>query len=105
MDFNNLNDYYNKYGSANTTSSVGNAIPYTGQQLGQLQQFIQGAQKMPDGTKPVVVCRGVTTEAKDMDDAQRIAEGEAHTKSADAYILKPVRRISPKREVTSTDLS
>jgi hypothetical protein len=60
--------------------------------------------KMPDGTKPVVVCRGVVTEAKDMDEAQRVAESEAHAKSADAYILKPVRRVAPKREVVSIDL-
>src|SRR5262249_29642397 len=70
-----------------------------------VKRFLNGAKKMPDGTKPVVICAGNVEEAKDMDDAQRKAEAAAHQKSADAYILKPVRRISPKREVVSTELS
>jgi len=39
-----------------------------------------------------------------MDEAQRIAESQAHSKSADAYILKPVKRIAPKREVVTVEL-
>ena len=58
-----------------------------------------------DGRKPVVVCGGNVTEAKDMVDAQRIAEAEAHRSSADAYILKPVRRVSPQREVVTSELA
>lgn len=59
---------------------------------------------MADGTKPIVVCGGSVTEAKDLDDAQRIAEEQAHQKSANAYILKPIKRVAPKRDVVTTDL-
>ncbi len=60
---------------------------------------------MADGTKPVVVCGGTLEEVKDMDAAQSRAEEFAHQKSATAYILKPVKKVSPKREVVTTDIS
>ncbi len=60
---------------------------------------------MADGTKPVVVCGGTLEEAKDMDAAQSRAEELAHQKSATAYILKPVKKVSPKREVVTTDIA
>ncbi len=60
---------------------------------------------MADGTKPVVVCGGTLEEANDMDAAQSRAEELAHQKSATAYILKPVKKVSPKREVVTTDIA
>jgi 1,6-anhydro-N-acetylmuramate kinase len=65
----------------------------------------QESRKMPDGTKPVVICGGTVTEAKDMDAAQALAEEQAHAKSANAYILKPIKRVAPKRDVVTTDLT
>ncbi len=65
-----------------------------------------GAVSMPtfDGSKPIVVCGGEAKEAKDMDAAQALAESLAHSKSADAYILKPVRKVAPKRDVVTMDI-
>jgi hypothetical protein len=57
-----------------------------------------------DGRKPIVVCGGEAKEAADMDAAQALAEGLAHSKGADAYILKPVKKVAPKRDVVTTDL-
>lgn len=57
-----------------------------------------------DGSKPVVVCNGGSVEAKDMDDAQAKAEELANKHSATAYILKPVKKVSPKREVVTSDI-
>jgi len=74
-------------------------------QLAQLQNALNRERTpVADGTKPIVICCGGVTEAKDMDEAQRIAESQAHSKSADAYILKPVKRIAPKREVVTVEL-
>lgn len=56
------------------------------------------------GNKPLVVCGGTVTECKDLDEAQRVAEREAHAKSTDAYILKPVKLVAPKRETVTTEL-
>jgi hypothetical protein len=64
---------------------------------------VSGGVKM-DGNKPIVVCGGEAREAKDMEAAQSLAESLAHSKSADAYILKPVRRVAPKRDVVTTEL-
>ena len=63
----------------------------------------QKEQKL-NGNKPIVVCGGKTIEAKDLDEAQAIAEREAHAQGTDAYILKPVRMVAPKRDVVTTDL-
>lgn len=83
-------------------SAVGSQIT---QQTLQAMLGRQEVKKMPDGTKPVVICRGVVEEAKDMDAAQALAESKAHELSADAYILKPVKRVAPKRDVVTTDLT
>ena len=56
------------------------------------------------GNKPVVICNGTSHECKDMDEAQAKAEALAHQHSADAYILKPIKKIAPKRDVVTTDL-
>lgn len=61
-------------------------------------------QKRMSGNKPIVVCGSEVKEAKDMDDAQAIAESLAHKSGADAYILKPVKKVAPKRDVVTTDL-
>lgn len=58
----------------------------------------------PSGSKPVVVSNGVVVEAKDLDEAQSTAEALAHKNQGDAFILKPVKKVSPKREVITTDL-
>lgn len=72
--------------------------------LFQGQRFQGKAQPMFDGSKPIVVCGGEAKEAKDMDAAQALAEELAHKNSANAYILKPVRTVAPKRDVVTTDL-
>lgn len=65
----------------------------------------QGQEKqMYSGNKPLVICGGTITEVKDLDEAQRVAEEQAHAKSANAYILKPVKMVAPKRDVVTTDL-
>lgn len=91
---------------------VGNVVPYSTSggislcDLQKIQHQMVSAQekKRMCGTKPIVVCGGEQREAKDMEDAQAIAESLAHSKSADAYILKPVRKVAPKRDIVSTDL-
>lgn len=76
----------------------------------QRHHFLQAMQAnkeqstVPTGTKPVVICGSKTIEAKDLDDAQAIAEREAHAQGTDAYVLKPVRKVAPKRDVVTTDL-
>lgn len=75
-------------------------------EIGKLLQGLPQEKKaMLSGNKPVVVCGGEVKEAKDLDEAQGIAESVAHSKSADAYVLKPVRKVSPKRDVVTTELS
>lgn len=61
-------------------------------------------EKIMSGNKPIVVCAGCVQEADDMDKAQALAESLAHSKGADAYILKPVKKVAPKRDVVTTDL-
>jgi hypothetical protein len=56
------------------------------------------------GNKPIVICGGEVNEAKDLDDAQRMAEESAHAKGKNAYILKPIKMVAPKRDVVTTDL-
>ena len=59
---------------------------------------------MITGDKPLVVCGAETVSCKDMDEAQVKAEELAHKHSQNAYILKPVRKVAPKRDVVTTDL-
>jgi hypothetical protein len=68
------------------------------------QSFQQEKARMPSGNKPIVICAGLVEECKDLDAAQAKAEELAHQKSADAYILKPIKRVAPKRDVVTTDL-
>jgi hypothetical protein len=56
------------------------------------------------GTKPVVVCGSVIVEADSLDKAQEKAEELAHQHQTAAYILKPITKVSPKREVVTTSL-
>ena len=71
-----------------------------------VRAWMQAQEQKPkmSGNKPVVVCGGEVNEAKNMDDAQRMAEESAHAKGKTAYILKPVRMVAPKRDVVTTDL-
>lgn len=97
---------YAQYAQCQLNTSAMGAI--TSQSLAaaiQSAAIQQESKKMPDGTKPVVICRGSVEEAKDMDAAQALAESKAHQMSADAYILKPIRRVAPKRDVVTTDLA
>ncbi len=66
-------------------------------------RLLQGAQMT--GDKPIVVCAGKMEEAKTMELAQSAAERLAHQHQADAYILKPVRKVAPKRDVVTTELA
>lgn len=107
-----MNDTFDYYRESITelTSGIGQGIsqPKMGQysqaMIAQLLGSAQEKKPMPDGSKPVVICRGVVTEAKTMEEAQTLAESVAHQHSADAYILKPVKRVAPKRDVVTTDL-
>lgn len=74
-------------------------------QYATIGTFTGGISVSYSGTKPLVICNGTTTEAKDMNDAQSIAERLAHQHQADAFILKPVTKVSPKREVVTTPLT
>ena len=56
------------------------------------------------GSKPIVVCNGQTIECDDLKAAQAKAEELAHKHGCDAFILKPIKKVSPKRDVTTTDL-
>jgi hypothetical protein len=89
-----------------TTGQLGNAGPHVqvAQQIAQALTGHNRSEKMPDGKRPIVICRGVCEEAKDMEAAQSLAEAKAHEMNADAYILKPVKRVAPKRDVVTTDL-
>jgi hypothetical protein len=71
------------------------------QQLLSVQQT-QGAQM--DGSKPIVVCGSTVENADDLDKAQKRAEELAHKQGANAYILKPIKMVVPKRDVVTTDL-
>lgn len=64
-----------------------------------------GGQKPMEGSKPIVVCGTVIENADDLDKAQRRAEELAHKLGCNAYILKPVRMVAPKRDVVTTELS
>lgn len=57
-----------------------------------------------NGNKPLVVCNGRSYEARDLSDAQAQAEELAHKHHTDAYIPKPVTKVSPKRDVITTQL-
>lgn len=59
---------------------------------------------MPDGTKPVVICRDLFEQVETLEAAQTKAEELAHQHNANAYILKPIRKVAPKRDTVSTDL-
>ena len=50
------------------------------------------------------VCGSDIKECKDLDEAQSTAESLAHKNSTDAYILKPIKKVAPKRDVVTTDL-
>lgn len=100
------------YGSylSNSANFYGQPGQFQGQQLqafqGALQcaQFQENQQMVFSGDKPVVICGGVAKEAKGLVEAQAFAESMAHAQNADAYILKPVKKVSPKRDVVTTDL-
>lgn len=104
-------DYYNTAGyglSTGTITLAGSYGPdYQQVQQQQLLQLIQNqAQKgsMISGDKPLVVCGSETVTCKDLDEAQRKAEELAHKLSQNAYILKPIKMVAPKRDVVTTDL-
>lgn len=69
----------------------------------QLAQLLEGTKRMC-GSKPVVICNGQSTECKDLTEAQSKAEELAHKHGCDAFILKPIKKVAPKRDVTTTDL-
>lgn len=80
-------------------------IPFDWSQLRiQSGTITTGANVNYSGSKPLVVCNGSVYEAKDLEEAQSKAEQLAHQHQADAFILKPVKKVSPKREVVTTEL-
>lgn len=56
------------------------------------------------GTNPVVICNGQHVECDDLDKAQSKAEQLAHQHNTDAYILRPIKKVAPKRDTVTTDL-
>lgn len=56
------------------------------------------------GEKPIVICNGQHHEAKDLVTAQAMAEKLAHQHNTDAYVLKPIKKVAPKRDVVTTEL-
>lgn len=57
------------------------------------------------GTKFVVVCAGsFQSEHDTLDEAQTKAEQLAHQLQADAYVLRPTRKVAPKRDTVTTEL-
>lgn len=108
MNANNQTNALNAYqdwqgGLQNYGCQVQNQL--SAEQLGQLIQA-QTCRKDPmaDGTKPIVICNGTIVEAKDLADAEAKAEDLAHKHSMPAYVLKPITKISPKRDTVRTDL-
>ena len=100
------------YGNGYNTQTIGVVVPAINgnalyyqqmQEMAFRQAQTQGASKMT-GNKPVVICNGQSFECKDMDEAQSKAETLAHQHSADAFILKPIKKIAPKRDTVTTDL-
>ncbi len=57
------------------------------------------------GDQPLVICNGSAVACDDLASAQTKAEELAHKHGCDAFILKPVRKVSPKRDVVSVDLA
>lgn len=59
------------------------------------------------GNRYVVICNGQAIELPEdatLEAAQEKAEQQAHKHQSEAYILKPVRKVAPKRDVVTTDL-
>lgn len=56
------------------------------------------------GSKPLVVCAGLVVECADETHALAVAEEQAHKNQCDAFILRPVKKVAPKRDVVVTDL-
>lgn len=59
------------------------------------------------GNRYLVVCNGQVHElpaAATLEAAQEKAEQLAHQHQSEAFILKPVRKVAPKRDVVTVDL-
>lgn len=62
---------------------------------------------MYSGNRYLIVCNGQVTELPanaTVEQAQDKAEELAHKHQSEAFILKPIRKVAPKRDVTTTDL-
>lgn len=82
----------------NSTSPITLSSPPLQQLLGSI---------MYAGNRFLVVCNGQVTELAynaTVEQAQDKAEELAHKHQSEAFILKPIRKVAPKRDVTTTDL-
>lgn len=75
---------------------------------GKIQKLTFSVPQM-DGSKITVVEQDPNYGTKfhnfeTIEEAETKATEIAHQRQADVYILKPVKKVSPKREVTVTDL-
>lgn len=91
-----------------TTSST---ISWTPATAGQtyvvnplLNQFSQEPPVVVSGKQFVVVCNGRVEYEDDKAKAQATAERLAHANQQDAFILKPISRTAPKRDVVTTEI-
>lgn len=65
---------------------------------------IQTGAKNVKGDKYAVVCGGQQFDFDKLEEAQAKAEELAHQHNANAFILKPIKKVAPKRDVVTTDL-
>lgn len=77
------------YNQPNTLGSPGNKEP----------------KMMVNGKQFIVVSNGFVENADTREQAQAVAEKLAHANQADAYILAPIARTAPKRDVVTTEIS
>lgn len=59
----------------------------------------------PSGSRPLVICLGVIHEAANLTEAIDLAEDLSHRHHAEAFVLKPIKKISPTHHVEMKDLA
>ncbi len=98
-----------QYWQNNPNGIGGNFI--VGGHLGQQFQTVPSTHypgpTMYSGNRYIVICAGSITELPEgatFEAATEKAESLAHQHQSEAFVLKPVRKVAPKRDVVTTDL-